>query len=132
MLLFIQSDTPESHSSWSIFNQSGVYVIYCLFSKIKFSLMWTTKHSILSVRCTDTASDCWELDMVTFVYRVYHMSQSLCVIYVWTFNVWRGNICNVVKVVRHLPVGTEMNCFWPNFKDIWGQLNLLKDLISYW
>lgn len=39
--------------------------------------MWTTKHSFLSVRCTDTASDCWELDMVTFVYRVYHMSQSL-------------------------------------------------------
>lgn len=27
MLLFIQSDTPESHSSCSIFNQSGVYVI---------------------------------------------------------------------------------------------------------
>lgn len=42
--------------------------------------MWTTKHSFLSVRCTDTASDCWELDMVTFVYRVYHVTVIVCII----------------------------------------------------
>lgn len=137
MLLFIQSDTPESHSSWSIFNQSGVYVIVhspklnsllCGQQNIHFSLYVVLIQPLIAGNWT------WLLLFTVCIicnsHCVYHMSQSLCVIYVWTFNVWRGNICNVVKVVRHL--GTEMNCFWPNFKDVWGQLNLLKDLISYW
>lgn len=42
--------------------------------------MWIIKYLFFFVCCIDIVFDCWELDMVIFVYCVYYVIVIVCII----------------------------------------------------